>query len=411
MKSLALGLTLAFSFTSLAQEWTQFRGPNGSGISHTPGIPAQWTPKDQAWTVKLPGEGHSSPVLWGNKLYITSADARQSQTHLQCLEAATGNELWRESVAFKAYRQHQFNQFAASTPAVDEKRVYVYQPGIDQSNLIAFDHAGNELWRHDLGATKSQHGGATSPIVYQDQVIIANDHLGDSFLLALDCASGDVNWKTRRRQATKTAYGIPCVYLPENEAPSLIFNSEQHGISAIDPQSGNLLWELDDLFKKRSVSSALFANGLLIGSCGSGGGGNYVVAIHPGNRSGKKPDLAYEIRRSAPYVPTSVAVNDLLFMISDAGVASCVEAKTGKVIWNERIGGNYFSSPIWIEGRLFCPSRDGEVVVLRADREFDILARNPLEENCHATPAVANDKLFVRTLKTLYAIQSRGKAS
>jgi outer membrane protein assembly factor BamB len=206
-------------------------------------------------------------------------------------------------------------------------------------------------------------------------------------------------------------YSTPCIFEPEGGEPLLIFNSKESGIAGFDPGSGRKVWEYASAFDKRSVSSPIVASGLLIGSCGSGGGGHYLVAVKPGDASGnKKPQLAYEIRRSAPYVPTSVAVGDLLFLWSDAGVASCVHAPSGEIRWQERVGGNFFGSPIWVDGRIFCVSASGEVVVLDASERFQVLARNPLDELAHTTPAVAGGRMYIRTAGHLVSVGGKPAA-
>jgi outer membrane protein assembly factor BamB len=201
-------------------------------------------------------------------------------------------------------------------------------------------------------------------------------------------------------------YSTPCVYEPKDGPPALIFTSESQGVSAIDPDKGKVLWELADVFDKRVVSSPVVAAGLIVGACGSGGGGNYLIAVRPGS-STKKPEVAYTIRKSAPYVPTSVCVGERLFLWSDSGIVSCVQAASGEVKWQERVGGNYFSSPLWVDGRLFCVSTKGEVVVVEASDRFQVLARNPLGEVTHSTPAVAGGRMYIHTTKSLISVGGR----
>jgi outer membrane protein assembly factor BamB len=164
-----------------------------------------------------------------------------------------------------------------------------------------------------------------------------------------------------------------------------------------------VLWEYRNAFDKRIVSSPVIAGDLIIGACGSGGGGNYVIAIRAGDE-GRKPVLAYTIRKSAPYVPTSVTYGERVYLWSDGGIVSCIESKTGEVRWQERVGGNYFSSPVWVDGRLFGVSNRGEVIVIAASDEFRVLARNQLGETTHSTPAVAGGKMYIHTERHLVSI-------
>lgn len=397
-------LFLALHFAALAEDWTRFRGPNGTGLSNAKNVPSAWSEKDFNWKASLPGSGHSSPVIWGDKIFLTSTLDNPAKILVLCLRVADGSIIWKREFPFVPFEKHKFNSFASATPAVDKDRVYLSWSMPAKYSLLALDHDGNSVWERDLGPFKSQHGCGTSPIVHGDKVILSNEQDGQSFLLAVDSKTGETRWQTSRRTSS-AAYSTPCLFEPEGEKPALIFNSQAHGISAVDPETGAPLWEYAKAFDKRSVSSPIVAGGLIFGSCGSGAGGHYVVAVRPGDRAGKKaPELAYELRRSAPYVPTPVAFGNFVFFWSDGGVVTCMEARTGEMRWQERAGGNFFGSPVCIDGRIFCVSTSGEVVVVEASDQFKIIARNPLNETTHATPAVAGGRLYVRTLSHLISI-------
>jgi outer membrane protein assembly factor BamB len=395
-----------------AQEWTRFRGPNGTGISDAKTIPTQWAESDFNWKIALPGVGHSSPVLWGDKVFVTSADEKRMLFIALCVKAADGSEVWRKEFPFTPHRKHANNTFATSTPTVDAERVYICRTEPAHNFLFALDHRGELIWEKDLGPFQTQHAGGASPILHNGMVILANEQDGDSSLVAVDARTGEPRWKTPRQTApSSAAYSTPCVYQPKAGNAALIFNSEVHGISAIAADTGKVLWEFGEAFDKRSVSSPVIAGDLIIGSCGSGGGGNFVVAVRPGDTAGgKKPERAYEIRRSAPYVPTSVCVGDRLFLWSDGGVVSCVNPSSGEVKWQERVGGNFFSSPVWVDGRLFCVSRTGEVAVISASDKFEVLARNPLGELTHSTPAIAGGRMYIHTSQHLISVGGKAKA-
>lgn len=404
-------LCLVASLRSDAQEWTRFRGPNGSGISEAKTIPAQWGDADFNWKIALPGAGHSSPVLWGEKVFITTGDDKNARFTVLCLKAADGSKLWQKDFPLTSYRKHANNTSASSTPTVDGDRVYICRTEPAHNVLAALDHRGALVWEKDLGPLATQHGGGTSPILYEGMVILANEQDRESFLIAVDARTGQTRWKTPRRTGpSSAAYSTPCIYQRKDEKPALIFNSEIHGISAIAADSGKVLWEFSEAFDKRSVSSPVIAGDLIIGSCGSGGGGNYLIAVRPGDPAhDKKPQRAYEVRRSAPYVPTSVCVGEWLFLLSEAGVVSRVHAVTGEVKWQERVGGNFFSSPVWVDGRLFCVSRTGEVVVVAASDKFEVLARNQLGELTHSTPAIAGGRMYIHTSQHLISVGGKEK--
>jgi outer membrane protein assembly factor BamB len=404
-----LGCVLAAGLVS-AQEWTRFRGPNGTGLSDAPGIPATWTAADYRFKAKLPAGGHSSPVVWNDLIFLTGADDTGDAKRLVfAVSAHDGRVVWTKSFDSKKHTRHKLNSFASGTAAVDEARVYVTWTTPDEYTIKAFAHDGREVWSRNLGPFVSQHSGGFSPVVFEDLVVIVNDQDleggGNSFVTALNRATGETVWKLDRTSDV-VAYSTPCEHRSADGAIELIFNSKAHGITGVNPYTGKVNWSVTGLFDKRSVSSSVIAAGdLLIGSCGSGGGGNYLVAVHPGTAS--KPDsgsLAYKITRQMPYVPTPIAKDDLLFLWADNGIVSCVEAKSGEILWQNRIGGTYYGSPICVQNRLYAVDTTGTVVVLAAEREFAELGRNPLEELCHSTPAVANGRLYLRTYEHLIAL-------
>ena len=281
----ALLALLAALSPCAGQEWTRFRGPNGSGLSAAKTIPAVWTEKDINWKAPLPGPGHSSPVLWGERLFLTTGDTTSNQVWVLCLSASQGQVLWQRGFPIPAYHKNGFNTVASGSPAVDEHRVYVCWTTPERFTLAAFDHEGKRAWEKDLGPFISQHGGGASPIVLGEQVILANQQDGQSFVIAVDAATGDTRWRTARKTA-EAGYATPCVYDPGDGQPTLVLASHSHGLSGIDPASGKVLWELAGVFDKRVVSSPVMAAGLIVGACGSGEGGTYLVAARPGKSQG-----------------------------------------------------------------------------------------------------------------------------
>ncbi|QGJ69712.1 Outer membrane biogenesis protein BamB [Planctomycetales bacterium 10988] len=387
-----------------AQEWTRFRGPNGTGISETKTIPTEFNVESALWRVEVPGEGHSQPVLWGQKLFLTTSLNKGEVRSLLCFDAENGELQWQEDYRATNHRKHNHNSFASSTPTVDEEHVYWSFSSPDQHLLLAHDHDGNEVWRHHLGGYESQHSDGTSPILYEEKVILANDQDGESYLLALDRKSGEVIWQTPRPSA-KTSYGTPCLFEPEDGQPQLILTSTAQGITSVDPKDGKILWEAP-LFTKRSCSSPVWTGSSFVGTCGSGGGGNFLVAVQPGGSGDvSTTHLGYQIRKSSmvPYVPTPIVYNGYLFLWTDAGIVSCVEAESGVPVWQKRVGEGFFASPICIDGKIYCTSTSGTCVVLDASSEFQILAKNEIGEGSHATPAVANGRLYLRTFGHLMA--------
>ena len=390
--------------------WPRFRGPDGAGIadpSDAATIPAKWTDQDVRWKVDLPGVGHSSPVVWGDKVFVTCADEQTGTATLACLSTADGSLKWKRDYTSENYRHHGENSYASSTPAVDTEHVYVCLMQPRQLRLVALDHDGKDVWQADLGPFVTQHGGGHSPVVFEDLVVVANEQDGPgSSIVALDRKTGEKRWTTPRRSYRFSA-STPCVYRPKDGGPAqLIVTSWAHGISGIDPKTGLVLWELPEAFDARTVASPVAANdaGLVIASCGEGPGGHWIIAVKPGS-GGAKPDVAYKIAKMSPYVPTPVVKGGLLFFWADSGVVTCARANTGEIVWQERVGGGtYFGSPVCVGDRLYCISKRGEVVVLAAGEKFQALARNDLGEKSNATPAVAGGRMYLRTYGKLICV-------
>ena len=407
---MTLAITALISADAKGQEWSRFRGPNGTGESEAKTIPVKWTDKDYRWIAKLPGVGHSSPVLWGNRLFVMSADPQTATRYVLCFDAERGTELWRREFASAPHHLHTMSSYASCTPAVDEERVYAAWSTPASLTLMAFSHTGETLWQKDLGPWLSQHGFGTSPVIFEDLVILSNSQESkdgtkpvetppESFLMAFDRRTGEERWRTRRSTYNVT-YSVPAIFQPKDGPPQLVNTSTGSGMYAVDPRTGKELWSTE-VFDKRTVSSPLVKGDLIFGSTGSGGGGNYVAAVRS---DGKKAEAIFQIKLQAPYVPSVVAYNDLLFLISDAGIATCADMKTGEVHWRNRIGGNYQGSPVRVADRIYCTSVEGEIVVLAARKEFEELARNSLGEGSRSTPAIAGGRMYIRTFSKLMSI-------
>lgn len=385
-----------------AQEWTRFRGPNGTGVSDAATIPATWTDEDYNWKVELPGVGHSSPVVWDDRVFVTSAMPDTAEQVILCFSAADGRAIWEQRYDSHHHPQHARSSFASATPAVDAERVYVTWGTPEANVLLALDHDGKEVWRRDFGPHINEHGAGVSLVVYHDMVLLPNDQDGKSSLIAVDARTGQTRWEVPRETA-RTAYATPCV-LSGPDGDVLVFNSQSHGISGHDPASGETLWELP-VFDKRPCSSPVLVGDLVLGSCGSGAGGNYVVALRPGSRDRATPPAeAWRVTQQAPYVPTPVAKGDLVFLWSDRGVVTCVSATDGKQLWRERVGNNFSGSPVVVGDKVVCIAEDGEVFVIRAADKYELLGQVKLGEDSRATPAVANGRLYLRTNSHLFSL-------
>lgn len=405
---------IALALTPLAwgQEWTRFRGPNGTGLSNAKGIPATWTEKDYQWKVELPAPGHSSPVIWGDKIFLSGAENATAERKIFALSVKDGKNLWTKSYPSVVHRKHGLNSFASPTAVVDADQVYFSWSKPEELTLLAVAHDGTEKWKRNLGPFVSQHSAGVSPILYENLVVLVNcqdkdnmGQMGQSSVVAVDRKTGDTVWQLPC-ESSLVPYSTPCFRKNAAGQDEMIVNGSSYGIKALNPKTGKVNWEIPQLIDKRSVSSPVItAGGLITITCGSGAGGNFLVAIHPKDATGPLAGtVAYKLDKVAPYVPTPIAKGDRLFLMSDKGVALCVNAKTGEEIWNERVGGTFYGSLVCIGDKLYCPTADGEIVVLSATDKFEELGRNPLGETMHSTPAVAGGRLYLRTVKHLISI-------
>ena len=410
--SLVLAMAIMGTSVSRGQEWTRFRGPNGQGISHAKTIPVKWTEDDYNWKVKLPGGGHSSPVLWGEKLFVTSGDRQAGKSVIFALNVSDGKVLWQKEYSLSKYHPNKLNSFASATPTVDADHVYVLFTSPEETILAALNHQGNEIWKRTFEGVLCQHGAGSSPIVYNDMVVFTHEHENKSspdarsVWFAVSRKTGETSWTLDRQTGPKTSYSTPCVYTPTTGTPQLIFNSHSHGMTSVDPGTGKVIWEVASAFPARVVSSPVIADELLIGSCGDGGSGKRLIAIRPGSSDGSiQPKEAYSIDSGyRPYVPTSIAKGGLLFTFLDRGYVSCWNSATSRQLWEEKPAGKFFSSPVCVDGKLYCITMDGDVVIVRAAETYELLAINPLGETSHAAPAVAGGRMYLRTYSQLISI-------
>jgi outer membrane protein assembly factor BamB len=401
---------------SVAQgkDWTRFRGPNGQGISDAKTIPVEWTQKDYNWKVKLPGVGHSSPVVWDDKVFITSGNQKEGRGMLLALRVSDGSLLWQKEYALTKYRMNRSNSYATSTPAVDGNHVYVLWVTMNETILVALDHQGREIWKSEFEGVNCQHGPGISPVLVNDIVVFTHEHEksdkdSQCAWFAVDSKTGKTRWKLERQTSPKTSYSTPCVYSSDNGKPILIFTSLAHGMTAVDPGSGAVVWEAKSAFISRVISSPVIAGDLLISTCGDGSVGKRLIAIRPG-AGGKsaEPEEVYKIENSkVTYVPTSVAKDGFLFTFHDRGEVSCLRSARGEQLWRQKPAGPFYGSPVWVNGNLYCITRKGKVVVVKASPAYELLAVNPLGEESYATPAVAGGRMYLRTYSHLISIGGR----
>jgi len=425
-----------------AADWPRLRGPNGDGVSDATGVPVQWTTNDYNWRIALPGAGHSSPVIAGGHLFVTCGETATGKRLILCLDPASGRTSWKKEYESRTFTQNADNSYATATPAADADGVVVTWTTPDEVVLLALDNEGREIWLRDLGKFVGIHGSGSSPIIMDGLVVLANDQedpkalppsvyakaddpksSGTSFVIAVDRKTGVDRWKLPR-QSSQSAYTTPCTYRTPAGRMEVILASTVHGVTGVDLQTGKVSWELDKvlrervnaatgmtnrelgaLFQERCVASPIVAGGLVFASEGRSSSGVRVVAVRPGSSDlGAPPTLVYEITKAAPLVPMPLASKGRLYLWADNGLVTCARLATGDVLWREKVAGSFYSSPVCVNGRLYCVAKNGDVVVLADADNFELLGRTPLGEKCFATPAVVDGTMYLRTYTQLFSL-------
>jgi outer membrane protein assembly factor BamB len=404
----ALAIVVHGASAPAGENWSRFRGPNGSGVASEVNFPATWTADDYAWKIELPGGGHSSPVGWEGQLFVTSCQPDRGEISLSAVNAATGEIAWTRSFKAGAGHLHAANSYASSTPATDAQRVYVSWAGPDLLMVAALTHEGEKVWQRELGPIDYKHGPGGSLALVDDLVVVANDDASHSYIAALNTETGEPRWRRERSSGTES-YATPAVWQTPSGAKQIIVNSTQEGMAGLSPADGSIEWQLKDVFPVRCVGSPLVAGQLVFGTSGEGGNGKSCTAVRPPMSSGDKPSVAYQLIKSLPQVPTPVATDELLFIWSDRGVVSCYDLATGKPHWTERVGGNYYSSPIIAGDKLYSVAADGQVVAIAADKEFKLLGRTELGNGSSATPTVHGGRLVLRAESSLASLPANEK--
>lgn len=404
----ALALCPAVVATEPGSRWSRFRGPNGAGVQPNCHVPLPWSDDDVAWELKLPGKGNGSPVVFDNQVFVMSAEPDSAARYLLAIDLKSGTEIWRKTYASTPHRLHRQSSYASCTPCVDGNAVYFTWAAPENVVLKALSHQGEERWSRDLGSYLSQHGFGASPVVYDDKVILfdsqqaeqlpPNAAPGVSRVLAFDAATGNPVWETPRT-TTRVCYGSPSRFKTDQGIDALLFSNTGDGLFALELDSGKPLWNTR-VFGKRCVSSPQVIGDLAIGTEGSGGGGNILVAVDI--RSDQK--VKFRINRAAPYVPTPVSKDGLLFLWDDKGIVTCVRLPNGEVVWSKRVGGNVSASPVIAGDKLIGVAEDGTVTLLSASPEFKKLGSIKLGDITRATPLLAENYVLLRTNSKLICV-------
>lgn len=401
-----------------SEDWPGWRGPRGDGTSHATNVALDFgKEKNVKWSVPVDGSGYSSPIIVGNRIFLTTCLEKEQQRVLLCLDRATGKEKWRRSV-LKAplEKKHPLNSFASATPATDGERVYVAFLAYPDMWAVCYSVDGKELWRKSPGKLLSRHGFCSSPVLHKGLVILNGDQDARAYIVALDNKTGEEKWRADRPNKTRSYCTPILIPDPKREGATQLVLSGSKCVTGYDADTGKLLWILDGP-TEQYVASLVLHKGILFLTTGFPeyhlmglrpdgegkiNGTKHVVWHIPHKRNGS---------RGASYVPSPIAHDGHFFVVSDVGYLGCIEAQTGKRLWLKKLGRRHSSSPVLVQGHMIIPDDDGKVWVVKASPEFSVVRTIDMGETVYASPAIAGDELLLRTKGRLYCIVKGASAS
>lgn len=394
-----------------AENWPQFRGPTGQGISGESDLPLRWSGTDNiAWKTEVPGEGWSSPVVFDDRVYVTSTEKEGVECRVLCLARKTGDILWNTVVGMQVTKKkRRENSYATPTAVTDGKRVYA----VFGSGLIAgLDVGGKLLWTNREVEFYSHHGLGSSPTIYENLLIMPFDGSSETdakvgwkapwdkaVILAIDGESGKVVWRGRRG-VSRISHLTPVIF-GDGESAQLLSNAGD-AVQGFNPRTGERLWSVYS--KGEGVTPSLVtADGLVITS--SGFEEPTLRAIRPdGKGDVTKTHIQWEQKKGVPLLASMLYVRPHLYTVTREGVVTCFTAATGEIIWQHRIGGLHWSSPVYADGHIYWLDETGVTTVMQTGTEFKLVATNPIGEKCQATYAVSQGNIFIRGEKHLFCV-------
>ena len=400
----AAGLFLCLSLNqtaAIAGDWPAWRGPQGDGISPETTAPLQWSPEaGLVWKIALPGIGRSSPIIFGNRVFVTTGTADDAARRVLCIERNTGKILWNTIVhQGPGGKMHQDNTTASSTPATDGRHVYAVFVDDVGMTAAALDFNGHIVWKSSPGSFYSNHGFAASPVLYGDGVIINGQQDGTAFVTMLERNTGKELWRYTPAVNLRS-FSTP-VLTRHGDRDLLILTGSQH-TAALNPASGELVWRVQGPSEK-FVCTPSVGHGMVFSFAGSPDKKSLAVRLG-GSGDVTETHVAWRSERGMPYVPSPILVGDYLHVINDLGVYSCIDPKTGTVLHTARALGSTYSSPIAVGNHIYLFEDTGRCTIFENRPGFHVIARNELGEEVYTTPAVSSGQLFVRSVNSLFCI-------
>ncbi|MEK7833926.1 MAG: PQQ-binding-like beta-propeller repeat protein [Acidobacteriota bacterium] len=392
---------LFLSLPILAQDWPEFRGPTGQGHSTERGLPMTWSEsKNVRWKTAIPGKGWSSPAIQGNRIWLTTATEEGKSLRAVCVDLKTGAVLLNiELFRLKSSGPlHAKNSLASPTPLLEGDKIYLH---FGANGTACITQAGEIVWKTKLDYDNGQHGPGGSPVIYNDLLIVNCDGQQTQYVVALDKLTGKTRW--RKYRTGGQAYTTPLIVkLPAGD--QLISIGALRTIS-YEPRTGKELWNVSYGDGFSNVPRPVYGNGLVYLCTGFMQPALLAVRLD-GKGDVTKSGVAWTLKRGAPLTPSPLLVGEELYLVSDNGIASCVDAKTGAPHWQVRLGGNHSASPLFADGRIYFLSEEGESTVIAPGKEFKTLAKNQLDGQTLASMAVSSGSIFIRSQSHLYRLSN-----
>jgi outer membrane protein assembly factor BamB len=388
--------------------WPRFRGPNGTGIAISQAkLPLPWDKKHVLWKVPVPG-GNGSPIVLGERIFLTTASNDGSQRHLLCLNVKDGKERWKKTYPGGRAKTHLKNSLASGTPCTDGERVYLTVWNGRELLLVACNLEGKEVWQRNLGSFRAQHGAGHSPVVENGKVYLVKDDDNGAAVHSFEAEKGKPLW-TKERKVFNACYSTP--FLRPNGSGLELVVASTAGVTGYHADTGDISWNWnwdwsDEKKELRTVGSPIAVGNMVVATSGDGGGARCAIALKLGGKGElSNSDLAWKSRRLVPYVPTFLAWDEHLYFVNDQGVAGCLDAKKGTALWSRRVCGAVTASPILIDGKIIAIDEDGQAVILAATpKECKVLGQRSLGEPVMASPAIASGRLYIRGKEHLFCI-------
>ena len=403
-----IAVLLATPMAVRAENWPGWRGPRGDGTSLETNIPIHWDAGSNVlWKMEIPGTGHASPIVWGDRVFIVSALEESESRVLLCLDRKSGRVLWQKTVLTAPLEhKHRLNSHASSTPVTDGHLIYTAFLDNKEMLVAAYDFAGDQKWLVHPGPFASMHGFCSSPILFKNKVIVNGDHDGDSYLVALDRKTGRTLWKTPRENHTRS-YCVPLIRELSGRTQMVLTGDKC--VASYDPNNGKRYWIIDGPTEQFVASPVYSAETGLLYITG-GFPDHHILAIKPdGLGNVTQTHIAWRTIKGAAYVPSPIIAGDYFLIASDQGFANCFEAASGKLLWQERIG-EHHASLVSANGLVYFLSDGGTMRVVRPGPVFEQVAQNEIGETCFASPAVSSGEMFLRGDKHLFCIANNAES-